>query len=145
MKVIQTRLLNKTELRVFKSIERHIKKYEIANNLRVFPQVALNILIPREVAEQCFDASTHNDPQGFYMCSSVDVVLYDINYNLPILVIEVQGRSHYRPVQKIRDNLKLELLTVAGILLLYINDSQGYKYDMDKFMKEYMEKMYAKK
>jgi Protein of unknown function (DUF2726) len=99
---VRRRLMNRSETGVFRIVEAELR--QSFRSHRVFPQVSLG-----EILE-----SSSRDAFQSINSKRVDMLVVDGDGS-PILAIEYQGTGHYQGNAVIRDAIKKEAVTKAGI------------------------------
>jgi Protein of unknown function (DUF2726) len=95
-------LLNKSEQRLFASVEDVLSEHDVS--WRLMAQVSLGEIL----------ASPDKDAYFAINSKRVDLLLIDAN-SLPVHVIEYQGKGHHQGTAAARDAVKKEALRRAGI------------------------------
>lgn len=113
-------LMTEAELAFFKVLQEAVQdKYYIV------PQVQLSKLVGVEKNEKYQKTYLNKIDR-----KSVDFVLFDKDFFLPKLVIELDDSSHNLPVRKERDYIVNMILSKAEIKIEHIKTS--YKYDLEQ-------------
>ncbi len=100
----KSKIMNKGEFLVFKTLEDEIKKRN--GGRRIFSQVSLGeILKAEDAAYRAINSKR------------VDILIVDA-YGYPELVVEHQGQAHYSGNAAARDAVKREALRRAGVFLI---------------------------
>jgi hypothetical protein len=115
-------LMTKAELSFYRELESRVK-----NDYYIVPQVLLSRLV--EVEKQEVLWKTYNNKINK---KSVDFVLFSKPYFNPVLVIELDDRSHNRYDRKTRDDFVDEVLKSVNIPIVHVKNS--YKYDIENFL-----------
>lgn len=106
------RVLNKSEYRAFRIIEKNIA--ELRRGYRVFAQTSLGQIL----------CSKNSHAFRSINSKRVDILVVDA-YGFPVLAVEYNGGGHYQGDAAARDAIKKEALRRAGINYIALSDSDS--------------------
>lgn len=93
----------------------------VGGKYEIFPQVHLSALLDHKVNGQNWRGALSHIHQ-----KSVDFVLCEKESILPVLAIELNDKSHERPLRAERDRVVSDIFATAGIPLLFIKNQVTY-------------------
>src|SRR6266403_947662 len=109
--------------------------YFPSSEFLIYPNLALQVLVDPgqpevqpELGERSGPINLPNTPwhpENFLMTSCVDLCVIQKSDYVPLLVIEIDGESHSKPLQRMRDALKNSLLELVGLPLVRLRIQIG--------------------
>ena len=112
-------LLNIPERRFFEEL-----KQIIPDNYVVFPQIPLGSVIDVNTSRREFWTYQNKINRKI-----VDFVIFEKQYLRPVIVIEYDGKTHYKEDRQIRDEFVDKALKSAGIKILHIKHQQNINFE----------------
>ncbi len=116
---IKKSLLEKTEIEFYKALETALE-----DNFFILHQIGLNRLLKK--ADRVNDKDWNYNWFNKIKAKSVDFVICNKEDFSVLLIIELDGMTHYNYKKKDRDNFVNNTLTEAGYNVLRIENQNGY-------------------
>ena len=112
-------LLNIPERKFFEGLQQIIP-----NNYVIFPQIPLSSVVDVSTLKREFWTYQNKINRKI-----VDFVIFEKQYLKPIIVIEYDGKTHYREDRQIRDEFVDKVLESAEIKIIHIKHQQNINFE----------------